>query len=103
MKGIQAQVAAPGGTDWRQPFRYAMEANPPPDVIIFMTDGQIPANTADRAMSAIDAAIKKASRPPVVNCLWIKNQRNEGAHLKKLASKYKGEYKEISSKSGSDD
>ncbi len=103
MKGIRAQVAAQGGTDWRQPFRYVMEANPPPDVIIFMTDGQIPAKTARRALSAIDASLKKGSRVPVVNCLWIKNPTQESDHLKKLAEKYKGEFREVSAESASKD
>jgi len=42
MKAMQGQVALSGGTDWRSPFRYAMEANPPPNLFYFMTDGQIP-------------------------------------------------------------
>jgi hypothetical protein len=103
MKGIRAQVAAPGGTDWRQPFRYAMEANPPPDVIFFMTDGQIPPKNAGRALSAIDEALKKAPRPPVVNCLYIENTLFDGSEMKKLAHKYQGEFRKISAGSASKD
>ena len=99
MKGIRAQVAAPGGTDWRQPFRYAMEANPPPEVIIFMTDGQIPTETARRALRAIDSSLKEGLHVPVVNCLWIKNPTEKSDHLKKLAEKYKGEFREVSAES----
>lgn len=101
MKGIRSQVAAQGGTDWRQPFRYAMEASPPPDVIIFMTDGQIPEKTARRSLSAIDISLKKGSRPPVVNCLWIKNPTHKSDHLQKLAQRYKGEFREVSAESAS--
>jgi hypothetical protein len=103
MKGIRAQVAAPGGTDWRQPFRYAMEANPPPEVIFFMTDGQIPEKTTGRALGAIDAALKRSNSVPMVNCLWIQNPKMQGNELKKIASKYKGEYRAISAGSGSKD
>ncbi len=96
MNGVRAQVAAPGGTDWRQPFGYAMEANPPPDVIIFMTDGQIPTKNADRAFRAIDKSLKKGIRVPVVNSLWIKNKDHNGDQLRKLAEKYNGEFREVS-------
>ncbi|MEO5715118.1 MAG: vWA domain-containing protein [Luteolibacter sp.] len=101
MKGIRAQVTAPGGTDWRQPFRYAMEANPPPEVIIFMTDGQIPKETSRRALRAIDSSLREGIHVPVVNCLWIKNPTENSDHLKKLAEKYKGEFREVSSESAS--
>jgi hypothetical protein len=102
MKGIRAQVAAPGGTDWRQPFRYAMQATPPPDVLIFMTDGQIPPKTADRALSAIDAALRKTSRAPVVTCLWIENTKQHGDELKAIAKKYKGEFRVVTAAGAKD-
>lgn len=103
MKNMRAQVAAPGGTDWRQPFRYAMEVKPPPDAIFFMTDGQIPPRNVGRALSAIDSALKRASTMPQVNCLWIQNPEQPGDDLKKLATKYKGEFRAISAVSGSKD
>ena len=95
MKGIHAQVAAPGGTDWRQPFRYVMQANPPPDVIFFMTDGQIPPKTAGRALTAIDSALKKGMHVPQVNCLWIENTKEKSDDLKVIAKKYNGEFRAV--------
>ena len=103
MNGLRAQVAAPGGTDWRQPFRYAMEANPPPDVIMFMTDGQIPAKTSARALNDIEASLKKVPRPPVVNCLWIENPTEKPNVLRQLAARYGGEFREVSAASASKD
>lgn len=101
MKEIRAQVTAPGGTDLRQPFRYVMEVDPPPEVIFFMTDGQLPNENKGRTFSAIDAALKRVTRTPQVNCLWIQNSTFSSEPLKKLAVKYKGEYREVSVQSGS--
>jgi len=98
MKALKAQQALPGGTDWRSPFRYVMEATPPPDVIFFMTDGQIPEKNALRALNAIDQAVKKNNlHVPQVNCLWIYNTspENRPDTLKKLAKRYKGEFVEV--------
>jgi hypothetical protein len=88
------------GSSWRQPFRYAMEVKPAPDVIFFMTDGQIPPRNVGRALSAIDSVLKRASTVPRVNCLWIQNPQQPGHDLKKLAAKYRGEFRAISAESG---
>ncbi len=93
MKGINAQKSWPGGTDWRSPFRYAMEANPPPDTIFFLTDGQI--QDTERAFSAIDAAMKKAARTPTVFALYIPNKAYGPGPMKTLAEKYHGEFHEL--------
>jgi len=98
MKDIKAQVAALGGTDWRQPFRYAMQADPPPDVIFFLTDGQIPAATTDRDLTAISTAMDKAGTAPQVNCLWIENPKEKGNAMERLAARYKGEFRRVSDK-----
>jgi hypothetical protein len=98
MKGIKAQVSDPGGTDWRQPFRYAMKADPPPDVIFFLTDGQIPAATADRALTDIATSILKANSHPTINCLWIQNPREKSDVMEKLAKQYQGEFRRVSVK-----
>ena len=94
MSGIQAQESWQGGTDWLSPFRYAMQATPPPDVIFFMTDGQIPALNVKKKLSQLDAEIRKAQQPPVVNCLWIKCG-NDTEPMKQLAAKYNGEFRTI--------
>ena len=93
MKGMQAQKSWPGGTDWRSPFRYVMEANPPPDTIFFMTDGQI--GDAKRAFEDIDAALKKSPKVPAVFSLWIANKSFKADPLKTLAEKYRGEFRVI--------
>jgi hypothetical protein len=93
MKGMQAQKSWSGGTDWRSPFRYAMEANPPPDTIFFMTDGQI--GDAKRAFEDIDTALKKSPRVPAVFALWIANKTFKADPLKTLAEKYRGEFRVI--------
>jgi hypothetical protein len=93
LKGVAAQKSWSGGTDWRSPFRYAMEANPPPDTIFFMTDGQI--QNVDRAFDGIDHALKKTNRQPRVFSLWIPNKQFKPDHLKALASKYGGEFREV--------
>jgi hypothetical protein len=95
LAGIRAQTSWKGGTDWRSPFRYAMEANPPPDVIFFMTDGQIPPEDVGKKMSQVDSEIKKAKNPPVVNCIWIQNKTCDPGPMKRLAAKYKGEFRQI--------
>jgi hypothetical protein len=87
-------------SSWRQPFRYAMEVKPAPDVIFFMTDGQVPPRNVGRALSAIDSALKRASTVPRVNCLWIQNPQQPGDDLKKLAAKYRSEFRAISAESG---
>ena len=95
MKGVKAQELAPGGTDWRQPFRYAMQASPAPEVIFFMTDGQIPPESEARALGEIDAALKRSSALPQVNCLYIKNDNYKPDVLKKLAETYKGQFRAV--------
>lgn len=91
--GVAAQKAWGGGTDWRSPFRYVMEASPPPDTIFFMTDGQI--QNVPRALDAIDLALKKAPAPPKVFALWITNTKSKPDALKTLAGKYQGEFREV--------
>jgi len=59
MKEVRAQVVAPGGTDWRQPFRYAMRVDRPPDVIFFMTDAQIPPENIGRSQWRISRYFRK--------------------------------------------
>lgn len=93
MKGIQAQKSWSGGTDWRSPFRYAMEANPPPDTIFFMTDGQI--GDKKRTFDDIDAALKKTPKLPKVFALWIANKTFKADPLKALAEKYQGEFRVV--------
>jgi hypothetical protein len=93
LKGVAEQKSWPGGTDWRSPFRYAMEATPPPDTIFFMTDGQI--QNVERAFEGIDNVMKKTSRPPKVFSLWIPNKKFKPDHLKTLATKYGGEFREV--------
>jgi uncharacterized protein YegL len=95
---LKKQVAAKGGTDWRQPFRYVMRADPQPDVIFFLTDGQIPAESTDRALTDITKEMNKALRAPQVNCLWIENKRNGTEPMQKLAKMYNGEFRKVSTK-----
>ena len=99
MDGIKAQVQAPGGTDWRNPFHYAMKADPQPDTIFFLTDDQIPPKNVDRAMYAIGIDMKKADVIPQINCLWIENSENPSGPMEQLAAKYHGEFRKVSAKS----
>lgn len=98
MRGIRGQQSAPGGTDWRQPFRYVMQAKPAPDAIFFMTDGQIPPKNIGRALADIDASLKKAEHVPTVHCMWIDNPTCKPEPLKRIASTYHGEFTEVKSK-----
>ncbi len=98
MKGIKSQTPAPGGTDWRQPFIYAMKSTPPPDAIFFLTDGQIPGASVERTLTVIDTALKKAPNLPKVNCLWIENKSTKGTAMEKLAKKYHGEFRTVTAK-----
>jgi len=94
---LRRQEAAPGGTDWKQPFRYAMQASPAPDMIFFMTDGQIPKDSIGKTLSSIDSALSKSFQKPKVNCIWIARPEPE-CHpevLKRLAAKYDGEFAEV--------
>lgn len=95
MAGVKAQVSWPGGTDWRSPIRYAMQASPPPDMITLMTDGQIPPENISKKFSQIRTEIQKAPQPPIVNCIWIKNTLFTSSALRRLAEEYKGELMEI--------
>lgn len=95
MAGIKAQKSWPGGTDWLSPFRYAMEASPPPDVIFFMTDSQMPADNVSKKLAQVDRELNKGARPPVVNCIWIQNKTCDPQPMKRLAAKYKGEFRQI--------
>lgn len=87
---MRAQVAMPGGTDWRQPFRYAMRANPPPDTIYFMTDGQI--KNAAGALKDIEESLSKAHTKPELICMWIENKAYLPNTLKTLAEKNGGRF-----------
>ena len=93
MKGIRAQKAWPGGTDWRSPFRYAVKVSPPPETIIFMTDGQI--KNEARALNAIEDALKKLPKMPKLIVLWIVNKTIKPDSLKKLAAQFNGEFHEV--------
>jgi hypothetical protein len=95
MAGVKAQVSWPGGTDWRSPIHYAMQASPPPDLITLMTDGQIPQENIKKKFSQIRTEIDKTREPPVINCIWIKNSLFSSNALKRLAEEYKGELMEI--------
>lgn len=97
MKGMQAQKSWPGGTDWRSPFRYVMEATPPPDTIFFMTDGQI--GDSKRTFEDIDVALKKSPKAPKVFSLWIANKTFKADLLKALAEKYRGEFRVVDANS----
>ncbi len=98
LAGVKAQKSWEGGTDWRSPFRYAMQASPPPDVIFFMTDGQVLPDNVGKKLSQIHTEMQKARQPPVVNCIWIENSKYPPDPLKKLALRYKGELMEIDQK-----
>lgn len=95
MREVRKQQPLPGGTDWRSPFLYVMEANPIPDIICFLTDGQIPKDHIHRAMSAIDTVFKNSLHPPVVNCFYIRNKAFGPEPLKALAAKYNGKFAEV--------
>jgi hypothetical protein len=56
------------GTDWDDPLEIALDANPKPDVIYFMTDGV----AGDRSMETAEAIARRASSGSskvVINCI----------------------------------
>jgi hypothetical protein len=56
------------GTDWDDPLEIALDANPKPDVIYFMTDGI----AGNRSMATAQAIAKRATSGPskvVINCI----------------------------------
>jgi hypothetical protein len=101
MEAVRAQKAWSGGTDWKQPFRYAMQANPAPDQIFFMTDGQI--IDLESAISDISNSLAKGRQPPQVTALWIESPSYRPDGLKALVQRVKGEFREVNVKSAGGD
>jgi len=95
---IEKTVQAPGGTDWRSPFILASKGDGSPDVIYFMTDGQLEPNQSNKGdvLQGISKAIKaSSSADATVNVVGLSPKPDEGKVLKKLAEEHKGRYVEI--------
>lgn len=95
MKGVRAQKIWSGGTAWRSPFNYVMQASPPPDTIFFLTDGQIPPRHARATLDDIGRLLKKDPPGPKVFCLWIPNKNASPSYLKELAKESNGEFRAV--------
>ncbi len=95
MKGVLAQKVWAGGTAWRSPFSYVMQASPPPDTIFFLTDGQIPPKHARDTLNDIGRILGKEPSRPKVFCLWIPNKDSSPSYLKDLAKESNGEFRAV--------
>ncbi len=78
------------GTDWYPPMKLALETNPRPDVIFFMTDGSSPRGSIDRTLEMIDQI------PPgsvQINTVALGLSEDKADPLKQIAEKTGGHFR----------
>ncbi len=97
MSDVRAQEDWPGGTDWLSPIKYAMEADPLPDAIFIMTDGQVVSeDNVRKKLSQIAAVMARSQKKIPINALWIENNNPlYKPSMQELAKKFGGEFKTI--------
>jgi len=97
MSDVRAQEDWPGGTDWLSPIKYAMEAEPLPDAIFIMTDGQVVSeDNVRKKLSQIASVMARSQKKIPINALWIENNNPlYKPAMQDLAKKFGGEFKTI--------
>lgn len=75
------------GTDWEDPLVMALEMEPPPQVIFFMTDG----STGGNMVKLAERLAKKAKNKTIINTVAMMQPKAEAA-LKELAKQTGGQF-----------
>ncbi|MGJ8656880.1 MAG: vWA domain-containing protein [Akkermansiaceae bacterium] len=79
------------GTKWDRPIEYALEMNPQPDIIFFMTDGTAGKNTEDIAKQIGRDAKKKGV---IINCIALMEPKAKDA-MADIAKRTGGIFTEV--------
>ena len=79
------------GTQWDRPIKYALEMNPQPDIIFFMTDGTAGKNTDDIAKDIGRDAKKKGV---IINCIALMEPKAKDA-MADIAKRTGGLFTEV--------
>ena len=77
------------GTDWRHPLRMALEMNPKPDVVYFLTDGAV--GNGQQAVDEIIALNKEKGKAAKINTIAMMQPKAEDL-LGQLAKDTGGEF-----------
>ncbi len=68
------------GTDWYPPLKLALEMNPRPDVVFFMTDGSCPKTSVERTLELVKSLPPRSVQINTV-ALGVSEQKVEGLHI----------------------
>jgi hypothetical protein len=83
------RVGPSGGTDPIHAFRYVLTRGERPDVIFFMSDGEIPPDAAEEILQ-----LNRRGIPAVINCVAFGNEAAT-ATLRRIAAESRGVYAEV--------
>lgn len=83
------EVGAGGGTDPIHAFRFVLTRGERPDVIFFMSDGEIPPDAAEEILQ-----LNRRGIPAVINCVAFGNEAAT-ASLRRIAAESRGVYAEV--------
>jgi hypothetical protein len=78
------------GTDWYTPFKYALELEPPANMIVFMTDGAVNRGRADATIEMVRERMRPGLR---INTVALGIGEDRAAPLKQLAEMTNGEFR----------
>jgi len=54
MERMIYQTPTTFGTDWYHPLKFVLEMEPPPDVVFFMTDGNVPTSSSEKTLKMVE-------------------------------------------------
>jgi predicted metal-dependent peptidase len=86
---LEREVRASGSTFPLPAFRYLWSDDEPPDVVFFLTDGEIPQSTGAEVL-ALNA--RPRGRPAVINCIAFSADASQGV-LREIASRSEGVFR----------
>lgn len=78
------------GTDWYPPLKMALEIEPPPDILFFMTDGRCSENSMRRAVSLVESLPKGSVQ---INTVALGVAIEDVAALKTIAELTSGTFR----------
>jgi hypothetical protein len=82
-------IGPSGGTDPIHAFRYVLTRGERPDVIFFMSDGEIPPDAAEEILQ-----LNRRGIPAVINCIAFGNEAAT-ATMRRIAAESRGVYAEV--------
>jgi len=78
------------GTDWYPPLKLALEMNPRPDVIFFMTDGNSPSSSVERTLKMVEDI---PSGTVQINTVALGLKEEKAEPLKSIAEQTGGHFR----------